>query len=87
MTIRRDSMYGGGLVRRAMRILQLSGVIQAGGRTHNYSATDLPFEDTVCPSCERRFQEDNELVLIVRRVEAAQIFCVPAHRQCPEGQE
>ena len=87
MTVRRSGLQGPGLVRRALDGIRLSGLIAAGGRTHNFSATDLPWEDVYCPRCRRRFAEGDELVLVVTRLDAAQIFTVPMHRRACVGGE
>jgi len=86
MTVRTDAQHGRGLVGRALKAIRMSGTLPAGGRTHNYSATDLPFEDMDCPRCGAAFQEGDELVLVVTRVQPAQVLTVPAHRDCPAGE-
>ena len=82
MTVRRNPVNAPGLIARMARIAQLSATMPWGGRTHNYAATDLPWEDTACCRCGREFGEGDELLLIVKRREAGQIFTAPVHRSC-----
>jgi hypothetical protein len=81
MTIRKDPTFTPGLLWQALTELRTKGGLPAGGRTHNYSATDICFEDMECLDCGRPFEVGDEVTLRIRRVEAAQWFAAPVHAQ------